>query len=200
MLIHINQPEVATHIQNAWLKTIEDGIHTADFASKEYTKEKVGTDRFADAVIERLGEMPKYFKPVDYQPGAYTKIECYGSRPKVKSKKELIGIDVFIDNPNDTPADELAKQLSDVSDSLKLQIITSRGLKIWPNSTIESPYLRHCCCRFQTSDDLDNLTPTTHADIIDLLNQMNNKNLDVIKTENLYTFDGELGFTLAQGQ
>src|SRR4029077_15602113 len=30
MLVHIDQPEVAGRIHNAWLRTIEDGIHTYD--------------------------------------------------------------------------------------------------------------------------------------------------------------------------
>ena len=42
MLVHINQPEVATKIENAWLKTIEDGIHTSDIYSEKYSKKKVG--------------------------------------------------------------------------------------------------------------------------------------------------------------
>jgi isocitrate dehydrogenase len=30
MLVHIGQGDVATKVHNAWLKTIEDGIHTYD--------------------------------------------------------------------------------------------------------------------------------------------------------------------------
>ena len=30
MLVHIEQPEVAERVHNAWLRTIEDGIHTYD--------------------------------------------------------------------------------------------------------------------------------------------------------------------------
>ena len=59
--------------------------------------------------IARLGQLPLHFKPADYKPGAYTKIECYGGRPHVESKKELVGVDIFIDNPDDISAMELAK-------------------------------------------------------------------------------------------
>ena len=51
MLIHINQPDIATLIENAWLKTLEDGMHTADIYSPSHSKEKVGTQAFAQAVI-----------------------------------------------------------------------------------------------------------------------------------------------------
>jgi isocitrate dehydrogenase len=200
MLVHINQPDVATTIENAWLRTLEDGIHTGDIYSPERSKKKVGTQEFAAAVIERLGQSPTYFKPANYQSGAYTKIECYGERPKPQSKKELIGVDIFIDNPHDKTADELANLLSKANTALELIVITSRGLKIWPDSSIDHPYLRHCCCRFQSAHDITQLRTIQHADINNLLAEFDKLGIDTVKTENLYTYDGELGFTLAQGQ
>jgi isocitrate dehydrogenase len=204
MLIHINQPQSAALIENAWLATLEDGIHTGDIFSHEYSKQKVGTQEFAAAVIERLGQFPKHFKAVDYKEGAYTKIQCYNQRSKLAVKKELVGVDIFIDNMNDLPAEELAKRLTALlpikNQLLELIVITSRGLKIWPNSTIDAPYLRHCCCRFQSAAAIENIKPIKHEVIIDLLKEINHLGLDVIKTENLYTFDGKLGYTLAQGQ
>ncbi len=192
MLIHINQPHTATLIENAWLKTLEDGIHTADIFSAQHSKKKVSTDEFADAVIARLGQKPTYFKSVAYQESR-AKIECYGEKKKPLAKKQLIGVDVFIDNPTLTP-NELGEKIKNLSDKLQLAVITSRGLKIWPNSMIDAPYAHHCSCRFQSS------APISHQDIIQLLQQFDKLSLDVIKTENLYTFDGKLGFTLAQGQ
>jgi len=200
MLIHINQPNTATLIENAWLTTLEEGIHTADIYSEEYSQQKVGTMEFADAVIKRLGEKPVHFTPVKYKPGAYAKIQCYGGRPHIASKKELVGIDIFIDNPTDIPASTLAEKLSQLGGPTQLIIMTSRGLKIWPDSTIDAPYLRHCCCRFQSSSDMKQLKAIRHEDTIKLISQMTDLGLDVIKTENLYTYDGELGFSLAQGQ
>lgn len=200
MLIHINQPEVATKIENAWKKTLEDGVHTADIYTKEHSKQKVNTEEFADAVIERLGQVPTHFEPANYKPGKYAKIECYGGREKVKTKKTLVGVDLFIDNPNDIDAESLAKKLSPLSDKLELIVLTSRGLKIWPNSTIDAPYLRHVCCRFQSAKDISALTEISANDIIALMQKAHDAGLEVIKTENLYTFDGELGYTLAQGQ
>lgn len=200
MLVHINQPEVATLIENAWLTTLEKGIHTGDIYSPEFSKKKVGTQEFAEAVIAHLGQIPSHFKPAQYKPGAYTRIECYGEKLRPQSKKELVGVDVYIDNSLDIPANELAAKLSRLKGPLELIIITSRGLKIWPNSSIESPYLRHCCFRFQSAQNIKELKPITQDDIIHLLKEMNTLGLDTIKTENLYTFDGHLGFTLAQGQ
>ncbi len=199
MLIHINQPETATLIENAWLRTLEDGIHTADIYSEKYSKQKANTDEFADAVVARLGQKPTHFKPVAYQQGVRAKIECYGERKKPVVKKALVGVDIFIDNPKYTPK-ELGEKIAKINSALQLVVITSRGLKVWPNCTIDAPYAHHCSCRFQATADIKNLQPITHQDIIALLQQFEAIGLDVIKTENLYTFDGKLGFSLAQGQ
>ena len=40
----------------------------------------------------------------------------------------------------------------------------------------------------------------TQQQIIDLLQRVNDHNLEIIKTEQLYIFDGEPGFSLGQGQ
>ena len=199
MLVHINQPETASLIENAWLKTLEDGIHTADIFSEAHSKQKVGTQAFADAVIARLGQTPSHFKPVSYR-SAHTKIECYDEPLSSPHHKELVGIDIFIDNPRDVSAAEIAAQLTSLSSTLKLIVMTSRGLKIWPNSSIDAPYLRHCCCRFQSTSDIKNLKKINYDEIIQLLARIHALGWDIIKTENLYTFDGQLGFTLAQGQ
>ncbi len=199
MLIHINQPETATLIENAWLRTLEDGIHTADIYSEKYSKQKANTDEFADAVIARLGQKPSHFKAVDYKQDVRAKIECYGERKKSVVKKELVGVDIFIDNPQLSP-EELGAKLEKINETLQLIVITSRGLKVWPNCMIDAPYTRHCSCRFQATKDIKNLKSISHQDIIALLQQFDALGLDVIKTENLYTFDGKLGFSLAQGQ
>jgi isocitrate dehydrogenase len=199
MLIHINQPEIAMTIENAWLRTLEDGVHTGDIYSLEYSKKKANTEEFADAVIARLGQKPTHFKPVEYKNDIRSRIECYGERKKAATKKELVGVDVFIDNPSHSPL-ELSEKLKSISKSLQLIVITSRGLKVWPNSMIEAPYTQHCCCRFQSSTDVKNLKSISHEDIILLLEEFRQLGLDFIKTENLYTFDGKIGFSLAQGQ
>jgi isocitrate dehydrogenase len=199
MLIHINQPEPATLIENAWLKTLEDGIHTADIYSSAHSKQKANTDEFAEAVIARLGQKPSHFKPVAYSHDVRAKIECYGDKKHAIAKKDLIGIDIFIDNPQHTP-EQLGEKIKQMTGNLHPIVITSRGLKIWPNSMIDAPYAHHCSCRFQSAADTKNLSPVTHKDILQLLQQFDAAGLDVIKTENLYTYDGKLGFTLAQGQ
>src|SRR5579863_8625433 len=66
MLVHIGQPDVAERIHNAWLRTMEDGIHTYDIFTEGKSKQKVGTKEFGDAVIARLGQKPQTLKAIEY--------------------------------------------------------------------------------------------------------------------------------------
>jgi isocitrate/isopropylmalate dehydrogenase len=58
MLEHIGQAQAAQNIRNAWLRTIEDGIHTPDLYREGVSKEKAEPIEFAQAVAARLGQKP----------------------------------------------------------------------------------------------------------------------------------------------
>src|SRR4051794_31932018 len=66
MLVHISQADVAERVHNAWLKTLEDGIHTYDIYTEGVSKQKVGTKEFAQAVVARMGQRPEKLKAVSY--------------------------------------------------------------------------------------------------------------------------------------
>lgn len=67
MLSHIGQAAAAEKIHNAWLKTIEDGMHTQDIYKQGMNSTLVGTKAFAQAVIANLGLKPSILKPVPYK-------------------------------------------------------------------------------------------------------------------------------------
>lgn len=194
MLVHIGQNDVAEKVQNAWLKTIEDGIHTYDIFKEGISKQKVGTKEFADAVIERLGQKPSQLKAVNYEKGSAIKLPKYVR--KAPSKKELLGVDIFV-HWNGTNPDELANVMKKIeTDDIKLSMITNRGIKVWPEGFEETFCVDHWRCRFKHKDG-NNITK---KDIIQLLTLAEENNIDTIKTENLYAFDGVQAFSLGQGQ
>lgn len=194
MLNHIGQTEVAEKIQNAWLKTIEDGIHTNDIYKEGVSKEKVGTKEFAKAVINNLGKKPTTLKQVSYAKGKALILPKY--KRKKPQVKELVGIDLFVDCVDKTP-DELAKQLEQLNtDAIKLSMITNRGVKVWPEGFPETFCTDHWRCRFKPVYE----TTITKDQIIELLQKSIDNNIDTIKTENLYVFDGKPAFSLGQGQ
>lgn len=195
MLTHLGQGDVAENIFNAWLKTIEDGIHTVDIFNKVRSKKQVGTEEFGKAVIDRLSELPKILHPVHYKADRPNIIRYERKKPQ---KKELVGVDVFIHwAPGET--DDMAEQLKKANtELLALVMITNRGVKVWPDGFPETFCTDHWRCRFMPPKGNDK--PIANSDIVDLLQRVHSVDLDFIKTEHLYTFDGEPGFSLGQGQ
>ena len=206
MLVHIGQPAVAQAIHNAWLCAIEDGIHSAELHHAQSQRIAVGTQAFAQAVIDRLGQQPKHFTPVYYSGspasnGSETTVSANSSPSELlfkspKADKKMVGVDVFV-HASDASADFLAGQLSALTTSaFELQMITNRGVKVWPAGFAETFCTDHWRCRFAAPGT----STITHADIIHLLEALTARVIDVIKTENLCTFDGERGYALGQGQ
>ncbi len=197
MLTHIGQYEAAEKIHNAWLTTIEDGILTGDVFNEALNQEKVGTTQFTDAVIERLGQKPKVLKPVDYIPTPdQQKIKKPHITEVEKEKKELVGVDVFLDWDNGT-AEELGQKLNEYSNNtLKLIVISNRGVKVWPDGLPDTFCTDHWRCRFESPDK----SALKHTDVLELLTKLNNDGYDFIKTEHLYKFNGVDGYSKAQGQ
>ncbi len=194
MLAHIGQTDVAEKVQNAWLKTIEDGIHTYDIYKEGVSKEKVGTKEFAEAVISNLGQKPAKLKAVTYAKDATLQLKKYTRR--APAKKELLGVDLFV-HWNGYNADELAAMLKPLETAtVGLNMITNRGIKVYPEGFPETFCTDHWRCRFKPTIG----TTITKQQIIELLQTAEQHGIDVIKTENLYAFDGKPAFSLGQGQ
>jgi len=194
MLVYIGQKQVGEAIQNAWLKTLEDGLHTYDIYKEGVSTQKLGTQEFANAIIERLGQKPSALIPVDYSKS----VANFDIRvtPQPPAVKELVGVDVFL-HAKDITADQIAAKLHTVNnDALQLNMITNRGTKVWPNGFPETFCTDHWRCRFKSTHN----QVLEYKQVIDLLQQINLIDRGIIKTENLYLFNGEPGFTAAQGQ
>jgi isocitrate dehydrogenase len=194
MLNHIGETKAAEKIQNAWLRTIEAGIHTYDIFKENTSKQKVGTKEFADAVIANLGQVPSFLKKVVYSNNAALSLPTY--KRGIPAIKELQGVDLFVHWSGLEP-DQLAETIKTIeSKEIKLSMITNRGIKVWPDGFKETFCTDHWRCRFKPV----NGSQITKSEIIDLLNAAVLKNVDVIKTENLYSFNGKPSYSLGQGQ
>jgi len=194
MLNHIGQTEIAEKVQNAWLTTLEDGIHTYDIFKEGTSNKKVGTKEFAKAVIDNLGKKPSLLKSVFYANNSALNLPKY--KRKAASKKELVGVDIFVhwngSNPN-----ELAEKVKRIeSNGIQLSMITNRGIKVWPDGFKETFCTDHWRCRFKPLENPE----ITKSNIIELLKNAVDENIDYIKTENLYAFDGKAAYSLGQGQ
>src|SRR5918992_1969130 len=99
MLVHIEQTDVAARVHNAWLRAIEDGIHTYDIYKEGVSKQKVGTREFAQAVVDRVGQKPSQLKAVTYKAGEGGEGSFSGrvARETVAANKTTVGVDVYLD-------------------------------------------------------------------------------------------------------
>ncbi|EMO87528.1 NADP-dependent isocitrate dehydrogenase [Leptospira noguchii] len=201
MLVHIGQPDIAAKINNAWLLTIEEGIHTGDIFKPGVSRIKVGTKEFSDAVIGNLGHLPEKFKPVSFGKAKKIIIPEY---KRIVQKKDLVGVDIFLDWIGNDP-NELGNKLKSISDDLMLKIITNRGVKVYPDGQPETFLIDHWRCRFVSKDALikqedPSYHPISHKQVAELLLKLNSAGFDTIKTENLYYFNGKRSFSLGQGE
>ena len=194
MLVHLRRTEVAARVHNAWLRTLEDGLHTADIFKLGTSQVTLTTTEFADAVIERLGLTPRTMPVVRYE--NFPTIPAVVTPTNRRAKKEVVGVDIFVEHEVPNP-EELGKLMSRVKVlGLKLSMITNSGVKDWPNGLPETFCTDHWRCRFLQ----ENGGVITHNQIIAVLLQLDAIGVDVIKSENLCTFDGEPGYSLGQGQ
>lgn len=201
MLEHVGMVDKAELIQNAWLRTLEDGIHTGDIYREGVSQVKATTVSFADAVIERLGQKPSTLTPVSLRGGVH-RAQSYVRKPVTR---ELCGVDMFVCDETSDP-DVLAEKLQAASDGvLRLKLITNRGVKVWPEGFPETFCTDHWRCRFVGLDaQLDSAAPDYRPIegglVVKLMRALEEAGVEVVKTENLYLFDGTRGFSLGQGE
>ena len=199
MLVHVGQSDVAERAHNAWLRTIEEGVHTYDIYKEGVSREKVGTREFAEAVVKRLGQRPETLKAVSYKSSAGGATEASVS-PAIsetarKENKDLVGVDVYLDWADGTP-DELGDAMQNVGgEGVHIKSISNRGVKVWPGGHAETFCSDHWRCRFTPEAEGSTIT---HAQVASLLKRVGEAGFDFIKAENLYNFDGKPGYSHAQ--
>ena len=198
MLVHISQTDVAERVHNAWLKTLEDGIHTYDIYDERVSKQKVGTREFAQAVVDRLGQRPEKLKAVSYRATDRSDVDVHVETSAAAAvTKTLVGVDVFVDYTAGT-ADELGAAMQRVGvDGLQLTMIANRGVKVFPEGAPETFCSDQWRCRFQGPEGTTKVAP---AQIVSLLGRVADAGIDFIKTENHSDFDGVPAYSLGQGE
>ena len=116
--------------------------------------------------------------------------------PAREAKKEYVGLDVFLDWTGG-PASQLGPQLEKLAGDLKLQSISNRGVKVYPGRAARLRLLGPL--ELPLSGDAERVA-VTHAQTVALQQRVDRAGFDVVKTEGLYTFDGQRGYSLGQGE
>lgn len=194
MLQHIGESQAATTLHNAWLCTVEEGIHTYDIFKEGVSKEKVGTKEFGQAIEKNMGKKPSTLKPVDYPSSEGAEALEAVKIPDSKEVRKLVGTDIFVFFKGKTQ--ELLSKLQAVdNNALDLVMITNRGVRVWPDGRDQTFCIEQYRCRFMSSGEDDEVS---QDQILSQLSVLSDAGMDIIKTENLYTFDGVPGFSSSE--
>ena len=196
MLVHVGQPEVAERIANAWLRTLEDGVHTGDVYRAGTSRERVGTESFADAVIARLGELPRQLSPVHYRAAD---LQVHLSPPvpvdqgaaRRRRLPRLVRGRPRAERLGDRPGRGCGGGRVDAQDDHE------PGRPRLPGRL---PRDASAPTTGAAGSSRRTVRRRGFAGVLELLAAVDGAGLEVIKTEHLYDFDGEPGYSLAQGE
>jgi isocitrate dehydrogenase len=186
MLNHLGLSEHATLVHNAWLRTIEDGIHTADIYASQTSTQKVGTMAFAQSVIERLGESPRVLRlsAPGVKPPSPTAVT------QQPAKKQAIGADIFVEWNQEPEA--LAQMLAAIPPAYQLSSISCRGQSVYPVRAPETNLSDLYRLRFKFAGSAAGLSELIAAVVA--------TGVDFSCCQVLYDYDGVRGYSLAQGE
>ncbi len=189
MLRHLGQFEQATTMEQAILRTLEDGIHTQDVK----VGEPAGTREYTDAVIARMGQTSSLPSRV-HSPLNLPHIAREDVR-SIPGSRAYVGVDVFVETA-DSPA-QLGERLMRIvkGTHFELKMVSNRGTVVWPATGGSTDCVDHFRCRFM-------LAPGTTWDsdtLLDLLKRIAGS-YRWMHVEKLDQVDGQPGFTRAQGE
>lgn len=190
MLRHLDEDALALRVENALLATLEQGVRTADIAEPGSA---VGTQRFADAVIARLGQAPSRFAA---RPQRRLERPAVVRDPVGPARRATIGADVFVESMR-SPA-EIGRELERLVEGspVRLKMISNRGTVVYPDNGALTDCVDHHRCRFKLRDPNADLTT---AQLTELLTRVGSA-FRFMHVETLQEFDGVRAYTLAQGE
>ncbi len=191
MLRHIGEIDAAKKIENALIATMEEGkVRTGDVIG--YDK-GCKTTEYTDAIIANLGKSGSKYKVRDYKPLVMPTV----SPDPVKAKsRRVVGIDLFIESADHPTA--IGPVVASVLEGspLMLKMISNRGTQIFPDKGTIIDCIDASTCRLMLKDAKADLSD---EQIFAVLPKLAAK-LKWTHIEKLNEFDGQPGYTKAQGE
>lgn len=193
MLRYLTLFKEAAMIENAVVVTLEEG--------KVMPRDVVGdakaasTTAYTDAIIANFGKAPSRSQAREYKPIRMPQMD---SRPDFvrPTARRVVGVDVFIESAL-TP-DEIGKGVTALVEGtpLLLKMVSSRGTKVYPSMGAITDTVDQFRCRLMMRDTAGGLKD----DVIILALQKIGAHFRWAHIEKLQEFDGNPGFTKAQGE
>lgn len=199
MLRHVGLVRTAAIIENALLATLEAGVHTGDFGDK--STPSVGTLDFAGEIIDRIGAKPDSMPvrvPNQDQP-QHTPPNQPGKPHMMRTlhvaERSLTGVDVYV-HTTAFPAD-LAASVKPMCQGtpLSLAMVSNRGTQVWPTGSAYTECVDHACLRFEAKPGVS-VDPKLVTQLAEMIGTL----CPVVSVIPLQRFDGQRGYSLAQGQ
>jgi isocitrate dehydrogenase len=192
MLRHLGEFEAAERIEHAVLVTLESGIRTRDIAGDEGA---TGTKAYTAAIIANLGKTSATWTVREYKPLQLPHVSAAPDfvRPK---ERRVVGVDVFLESPSDavTIGHSLEQVASDTP--LQLKMIGNRGTKVYQPTGAITDVVDQWVARFVQRDEAGDISDSTVLTLLGKIAQEHRWS----HVEKLQEFDGEQGFTRAQGE
>ena len=165
MLNHLGFGKIAKKIELATLEVLQAGIHTKDLAKN---KPHVSTKEYGDAIIEhalkisdshpevaKIQDIPTEVKTA--QSSAGLKITKVDGKPNLLSSRTIaskcVGVDLFLESSE--YAEDIAKKLLPILPSnLKLEVISNRGIGVYPEASLFTECINSYIIRLVANSDL----------------------------------------------
>lgn len=196
MLRHMNEFKAAEDIEHAILVTLESGIQTRDIAGDDHA---TSTSAYTDAIISNLGKRSQSWTVRERKPLILPEVGKAVDLVKVNERR-VVGIDVFVESP--LGPEELGKSITELTADapLKLKMISNRGTKVYPAMGAITDCIDQYRCRFLFKEDTANLPDAeTDAALIGLVRRISMQH-KWAHLEKLQEFNGQPGYTKAQGE
>ncbi|MDX2016423.1 MAG: NADP-dependent isocitrate dehydrogenase [Planctomycetota bacterium] len=205
MLRYIGEFEAANKIEHAVLVTLEQcaakGVGTGDVVG--YDKPNtLSTSAYTDLIISNLGKRSEKFRVREAKP---IKLPSISSEPAfVKAKtNRVVGADIFIE-ANIQPG-ELGPKVEALLEgtALKLKMISNRGTKVYPlgGAITDCTDQFRCRCVLRQGGAKGETGNLSDSDLLAAIAKVGaTPGLKWAHIEKLQEFDGEAGFTKAQGE
>lgn len=183
LLRGLNLPAKASALESALYRTLEEGYKTRDLSPGS----EIGCKEFTDLVGERI-DLSNTPEP------QYRSIELSNLTPNeaqtYPDNREQWGVDIFLESVSSP--NELGANLSALAEKsgFELVMISNRGTSVWPEAKYLPALVDHFRCRFKQTENTD----------LNLLIGSVGEHYRWMHIEKLEMYDGEEGFTMAQGQ
>ncbi len=187
MLRYIDLEDHATLIENALMKTLEDGKHTKDLAGST----GLSRSEFTKKIINNLGKAPE-----NWVPRTFKKINLKPiNKQSPTIKQNCIGVDLFIQSTEkpEIIGSKLEKSLENTNFDLKF--ISNRGVLVYPAISGSAPDMVDWWrCRIMGKKD-----SLLNNDFTDLISKVG-QDFEWMHIEKLYTHDGKPAYSKGQGE